>query len=116
MAGAAARLARPPCGADRPRTCRSGSPAARAHREGRATLQPDTTNRALSWVYRTVPCSIRHDGGSGDVTLVLLREGLVDLLERILVRDHATPRVLVESPLHELEGAAKVLSLVVGEP
>src|SRR6266566_6761891 len=59
--------------------------------------------------------SVRHDRRAGDVALVLLDERLVDLLERELVRDDATPRILVERAPHEVEGAAEMLGLVVGE-
>src|SRR5437870_5069662 len=59
--------------------------------------------------------SVRHDRRAGDMALVLLDERLVDLLERELVRNHPTPRVLVERAPHEVEGAAEVLGLVVRE-
>src|SRR5499425_3712927 len=50
------------------------------------------------------------------MSLVLLGERAVDLLQRILVRDDTTPRILRQRALHEIERAAQVLGFVVSEP
>src|SRR5262245_8874092 len=59
--------------------------------------------------------SLRHDGGAGHVALVLLDEGLLDRLQRELVRDDAVPRVAPAGARQQVERAAQVLGLVVGE-
>src|SRR5258705_14019027 len=59
--------------------------------------------------------SAGNDRGAGDVALVLLDEGLLDRLERELVRDDLVPRVARASARHHVERAAQVLGLVVRE-
>src|SRR5215467_432858 len=60
--------------------------------------------------------SVRDNRGARHMSLVLLGERVVDLLQRILVRDDTTPRILRQRALHEIERAAQVLGFVVSEP
>src|SRR5438094_10110136 len=59
--------------------------------------------------------SVRHYRGAGHVPLVLLGERAVDLLQRVLVRDDLVPGIFRQRSQHEVERAAQVLGLVVGE-
>src|SRR5712692_3474078 len=58
---------------------------------------------------------VRKNGGAGDVTLVLLDEGLLDRLQRELVRDDLVPRIAIACARHHVERPAQVLGFVVRE-
>src|SRR2546425_13261837 len=58
---------------------------------------------------------MRHDRGAGHVPLARLGQRAVDLLQRLLVRDDLVPGIFRQRSQHEVERAAQVLGLVVGE-
>src|SRR6266851_7740144 len=62
-----------------------------------------------------VGVSVGNDRGAGDVAFVLLDEGLLDRLERELVRDDLVPRIAPAGARHHVERPAQVLGLVVRE-